>query len=98
MLAIYASDSATGRKIAALTQQSLEEIGITLDVKGLSTTPMYAKCSDMAEQVPVCLQLSWGQDYPDPYTFGPPLFGGSAFGALYPGCCNYAGWAPRRPR
>ncbi|MFI5393437.1 MAG: ABC transporter substrate-binding protein [Myxococcota bacterium] len=91
VLAIYVSDSATGRKIAALTQQSLEEIGITLELKGLSQTPMYAKCGDMSQQVPVCLQLSWGQDYPDPYTFGPPLFGGAAFGALYPGCCNYAG-------
>jgi hypothetical protein len=39
--------------------------------------------------VPICLSVGWIQDYPDAYTFGPPLFGGSAFGALYPGCCNY---------
>ena len=90
VVAIYASDSATGRKVAALWQQNLEEIGIELDVKGLTTTAMYAKCNNLAEQVPICLQVGWLQDYPDPYTFGPPLFGSSEFGALYPGCCNYS--------
>ncbi len=91
VVAIYASDSATGRKIAALWQQQLEQIGIELDVKGLTTTAMYAKCNNLADQVPICLQVGWLQDYPDPYTFGPPLFGGSDFGAIYPGCCNYSG-------
>jgi peptide/nickel transport system substrate-binding protein len=90
IVAIYASDSATGRKVAALWQQQLEQIGMELDVKGLTTTAMYAKCNNLAERVPICLQVGWLQDYPDPYTFGPPLFGGSDFGALYPGCCNYS--------
>jgi ABC-type transport system substrate-binding protein len=90
VVAIYASDSATGRKVAALWQQQLEQIGLELDVKGLTTTAMYAKCNNLAERVPICLQVGWLQDYPDPYTFGPPLFGGSDFGALYPGCCNYS--------
>jgi peptide/nickel transport system substrate-binding protein len=90
VLALFASDSASGQKTAALAQQNLEEIGITLEVKGLSFTAMDAKCWNLAEQIPVCLQAAWIMDYPDPYTFGPPLFGGSDFGALYPGCCNYS--------
>jgi ABC-type transport system substrate-binding protein len=90
VVAIYASDSPTGRKVAALWQQQLREIGIELDVKGLSTTAMYAKCNNLADRIPICLQVGWLQDFPDPYTFGPPLFGGSDYGALYPGCCNYS--------
>jgi peptide/nickel transport system substrate-binding protein len=90
VVALYASDSETGRKVAALWKQQLEQIGIELDVKGLTTTAMYAKCNDLADRVPICLQVGWLQDYPDAYTFGPPLFGGSDYGALYPGCCNYS--------
>jgi len=42
----------TGRKIAALWQQQLEQIGIELDVNGLTTTAMYAKCNNLADLVP----------------------------------------------
>ena len=90
ILTVYASDSATGRKTAALAQQQLAQIGMTLDLKGLSTTTMYAKCNNLPERVPFCIQVAWIQDYPDAYTFGPPLFGSTEFGAIYPGCCNYA--------
>jgi peptide/nickel transport system substrate-binding protein len=76
-------------KIAALVKETLAAIGLEIDVKALSTTTMYAKCNNMPEAVPICLAVGWIQDYPDAYTFGPPLFGGSDFGALYPGCCNY---------
>ena len=77
------------RKMAALVKETLAAIGLELDVKALSTTTMYAKCNNLPEAVPICLAVGWIQDYPDAYTFGPPLFGGSDFGALYPGCCNY---------
>lgn len=87
VLALYNSDSATGRKVAALWQQNLAEIGIELNVKGLATTPMYAKCTDLNQQVPICLSVGWLQDYPDAWTFGPSLFGSVG---LYPGCCNYS--------
>lgn len=90
VLTVYNTDSPTGRKTAALAQQTLGEIGLTLDLKGLSTTAMYAKCNNLPERVPMCIQTGWIQDYPDAYTFGPPLFGSSTFGALYPGCCNYS--------
>jgi peptide/nickel transport system substrate-binding protein len=76
-------------KIAELWAQNLAPLGITLNVKALTTTTMYSKCNNLPEQVPVCLAVGWIQDYPDAYTFGPPLFGGSKYGALYPGCCNY---------
>ncbi|MGZ8629387.1 MAG: ABC transporter substrate-binding protein [Actinomycetota bacterium] len=87
VLALYNSDTPTGRKIAALWQQQLEQIGIELEVRGLSTTPMYAKCTDLTQRVPICLAVGWLQDYPDAWTFGPSLFGSVA---LYPGCCNYS--------
>jgi hypothetical protein len=51
---------------------------------------MFAKCNDLGEKIAVCLPLGWYQDYPDPSTFGLPLFGGTDFGALYPGCCNFS--------
>lgn len=88
ILAFYESDTATGQKVAALWQSVLEPLGISLNVKGLAFTPLGAKCNDLPSQVPICLELAWGQDYPDAYVFGPPLFGGSDYGALYPGCCN----------
>jgi peptide/nickel transport system substrate-binding protein len=73
-------------KQAALYSDNLSDIGITLDVKALGVTTMYAKCNELAEAVPICLSVGWVQDYPDPYTFGPPLFDSAS---LYPSCCNY---------
>ena len=67
VLAIYASDSATGRKIAALCAA---EPGADRDharCEGVvTTTPMYAKCNNLAEQVPVCLQVGWLPGLPRP--------------------------------
>jgi peptide/nickel transport system substrate-binding protein len=61
-------------KQAALIQQSLEAIGITLDVKPYERGTMYAKCSDPSTHMGICLAPAWGKDYPDAYTFGVPLF------------------------
>ena len=59
---------------AALIQENLGEIGITLDVKPFERGTMYTKCSDPSTHMGICLAPAWGKDYPDPYTFGVPLF------------------------
>lgn len=61
-------------KQAALIQQSLEQIGITLDVKPFERGTMYAKCSDPTTHMGICLAPAWGKDFPDAVTFGEPLF------------------------
>ena len=61
-------------KQAALIEQNLEGIGITLDVKPFERGTMYAKCSDPSTHMGICLAPGWGKDYPDAYTFGVPLF------------------------
>lgn len=75
-------------KQAALMQQFLEPIGISLDVKELERTVMYNKCNDMNEQVAFCAGPGWFKDYADGYTFGNPLFTSDG---LWESCCNYSG-------
>ena len=75
-------------KAAQLWADNLEPLGITLDIKLLQLTTMYAKCNTLTDHVPLRPAVGWIQDYPDAYTFGPPLFGSES---LYPACCNYAG-------
>ena len=70
----------------ALLQQSLEPLGITLDAKSFERTTMYAKCEDPNSGWQLCPSVSWGKDYPDGYTFGPPLFSRAAIGPE--SCCN----------
>lgn len=70
---------------AALISQNLAEIGITLDVRALNTTTMYAKCADPAEHMGLCIALSWEKDYPDATTFAVPLFSSES---IFPSCCN----------
>ncbi len=72
---------------ADLYASNLQPLGITLDIKALATTTMYAKCNTLTVQVPLCTSVGWIQDYPDAFTFGPPLFGSES---LYPACCNYS--------
>ncbi len=74
-------------KQAALIQQNLEAIGITLDVKPFERGTMYAKCSDPSTHMGICLAPAWGKDYPDAYTFGVPLFSSSY---LFPSYGNLA--------
>ena len=71
---------------AATLEQNLEPIGITLDVKAFERTTMYAKCEDPNTHWQLCPSVSWGKDYPDAYTFGPPLFSHAAMGP--DSCCN----------
>jgi peptide/nickel transport system substrate-binding protein len=70
---------------AALLQQNLDALGITLEVRSFERTTMYAKCGDPGTHMAICLATAWGKDFPDAYTFGPPLFGSDA---IYPSCCN----------
>jgi peptide/nickel transport system substrate-binding protein len=76
-----------GPSEAQLWADNLEPLGITLDIKLLEHTTMYSKCNNLAARIPLCPGVGWIQDYPDAYTFGPPLFGSEG---LYPGCCNYS--------
>jgi len=73
-------------KQLALVAQSLEPLGIKLDPKALERTTMYAKCEDPNTGWQLCTATSWGKDYADGYTFGPPLFSQSAIGPE--SCCN----------
>ena len=75
-------------KQAALMQQFLEPLGVTLEVKQLERTAMYNKCNDLNEQVALCAGPGWFKDYADGYTFGVPLFSSEG---LWENCCNYMG-------
>jgi peptide/nickel transport system substrate-binding protein len=74
-------------KQAALLQQFLEPIGISLDVKELERTAMYNKCNDLNSQIAFCAGPGWFKDYADGYTFGVPLMTSSG---LWESCCNYS--------
>lgn len=71
---------------AALIQQNMEPLGLTLDVKAFERGTMYNKCNDPGSQVALCMAPGWGKDFPDGYTFADPLFGSAA---IFPSCCNY---------
>ncbi len=81
------SNSDPAPRIAALFNQDVQKIGMSFNVKALDLTTMYSKCNTLPEDIPTCLATGWIQDYPDAYTFGPPLFGSTS---LYPACCNYS--------
>lgn len=73
-------------KQLALLQQTLEPLGITLDPKPLERSTMYARCEDPNSHWALCVATAWGKDYPDGFTFAPPLFSQSAIGPEE--CCN----------
>lgn len=68
-----------------IISENLAAIGITLDIKAFERSTMYATCSDPKTQMGMCLAPGWFKDFPDAYTFGPPLFGSAA---IFPSCCN----------
>jgi len=72
---------------AALIQQNMEPLGLTLDVKSFERTTMYNKCNEPEAHVAVCLGPAWGKDFPDGVTFGLALFDSSS---IFPSCCNYS--------
>ncbi len=72
---------------AALIQQNLLPLGITLAIKSFERGTMYSKCNDPSAQVAFCLGPGWGKDYADGYTFAQPLFDSVS---IFPACCNYS--------
>ena len=72
---------------AALIQDNLQPLGLTLDVKSFERTTMYNKCNDPSVHMAICLAPGWLKDFSDAYTFMPPLFGSES---LFPSCCNYS--------
>jgi peptide/nickel transport system substrate-binding protein len=72
-------------KQTALLQQTLEPLA-SRSTKTFERTTMYAKCEDPNSQWDLCPSVSWGKDYPDGFTFGPPLFSQDAIGPE--SCCN----------
>ena len=76
-----------GPKVMALFTDNVEGLGIDITPKLLDGPVIYSKCISSPDKFPLCVQVGWVQDYPDAYTFGPPLFGSAT---LYPVCCNYS--------
>ena len=72
-------------KMAALVQQNVEPLGITLNLKQFQTTTMYTKCEDATQHVPTCPSEGWYADFADPYAFVTGLFSSAS---LTPSCCN----------
>ncbi len=73
-------------KQLALLSQVLDPLGITLNAKPLERSTMYARCEDPNSHWELCTATAWGKDYPDGFTFAPPLFSQSAIGPE--SCCN----------
>ena len=76
-----------GPKVMALFVENVQGLGIDITPKLLDGPVIYSKCISSPDKFPLCVQVGWQQDYPDAYTFGPPLFGSAS---LYPACCNYS--------
>jgi ABC-type transport system substrate-binding protein len=72
-------------KQAALIQQNIEQIGITVNIKQFQTTTMYTKCETATERIPTCTSEGWYADFADPYAFVTGLFSSVS---LTPSCCN----------
>ena len=70
----------------ALIQENLQQIGSLFEPKALERSTMYARCEDPNTDWVLCTAPSWGKDYADGYTFGPPLFSRAAIGPE--SCCN----------
>lgn len=65
-------------KQVASMADSYAQIGVILDVKYTGFGGMYDKCEEPTNHIAFCPTLAWSKDYPDAYTFAPPLFGSEA--------------------
>jgi peptide/nickel transport system substrate-binding protein len=74
-------------KEAALLQQNLAGIGITLHIQQFQTTTMYGKCEVATSQIAMCPSEGWFADFNDPYAFVTGLFSSAS---LTPSCCDDA--------
>jgi peptide/nickel transport system substrate-binding protein len=73
---------------AALIQQNLEPLGLTLDISSYDRGTMYDRVLDPNTQTAFGLAPGWGKDYLDGSTYGRPLFGSDSIGP--DACCNYS--------
>jgi peptide/nickel transport system substrate-binding protein len=72
-------------KLAALIQQDVKGIGITLNLRQFQTTTMYTTCEDATGKIPLCTSEGWVRDFPDAFAFVTGLFSSAS---LTPSCCD----------
>lgn len=72
-------------KMAALFQQNLASIGITVKIQPYQTTTMYTKCETATNKIPLCPSEGWYADFGDPFAFVTGLFNSTS---LTPACCD----------
>jgi peptide/nickel transport system substrate-binding protein len=61
-----------------IIQAGAEQLGITFEVReGDRYTFMYDTCDDVGSHFGLCPSVGWFKDYPDPSSFGIPLFDSS---------------------
>jgi ABC-type transport system substrate-binding protein len=66
----------------AVIQSSAEQIGISFDIReGDRYTFMYDTCDDVGSHFGLCPSTGWFKDYPDPSSFGVPLFDSAGIGS-----------------
>src|SRR5438105_11631282 len=61
-------------KMAALIQQNLSSIGISVKLQQFQTTTMYTKCETATSLIAICPSEGWYADFADPYAFVTGLF------------------------
>jgi peptide/nickel transport system substrate-binding protein len=72
-------------KMAALIQQNMQSIGISVNIRQFETTTMYTKCEDATAMIPLCPSEGWYADFADPAAFVTGLFSSAS---LTPSCCD----------
>jgi peptide/nickel transport system substrate-binding protein len=53
---------------------SLEKIGIKVKPRELAASAAYTTAQTVKNMIPIALNVGWGKDYPDPYSFAGVLF------------------------
>jgi peptide/nickel transport system substrate-binding protein len=53
---------------------SLEKIGIKVKARELAAGAAYTTAQTVKNMIPIALNVGWGKDYPDPYSFAGVLF------------------------
>ena len=53
---------------------SLEKIGIKVKPRELASSAAYTTAQTVKNLIPIALNVGWGKDYPDPYSFAGVLF------------------------
>jgi peptide/nickel transport system substrate-binding protein len=72
-------------KMAALIQENLASIGITVKIQQFQTTTMYTKCETATSLIPLCPSEGWYADFGDPFAYVTGLFSSAS---LTPSCCD----------